>query len=852
MPSRLILKSVLIRNFASIQNAYLEFPERGLVLVNGSNLTGSGLFKSVGSGKTALGEAITRTLLGVPGRFANLGKFSYQKAGNTYVQVKASLDGKPLSVELGYRCAELSKTGEGLRFQLGDDPPIQRAKIKDTREELDLALGMTAEVAGWTVFIDGSKLDFNRLGEGYAVNLLMAALNQPPWTEFYQKALKFKRDLKNEAETYLQTLEDSKQDLAEAEKSLVTAKLDLQRTEEAYIRAQESQVARNVGRQERINAITAQVETNKASLASLQAKIQEAESAEAAAYHQKDLERLRAESTLAEASKAYDLAVAKQGEAKVVVAKLTAEKEALTKALGVKQQASDADFFRTRNEEVASLKQAVAEAESSEKIAAMEAKSSRLSETTARDKVEAQRQACHQKVQRARAQRLEVADAVVSSRLTSQTKAKHAYERAADAVTREAAVPTTCPLAGCGKTWPRQNQAALDIAQSQLVTKKIELDQSEANLETAKVAAKSAQDEQVPEIAPVSEADQQWLNELSLSVKAIEERHAERVGAAKAAKIKLQIKLDEQAGESPRIDRSEESRLAINLVVAETAVSSADAKVAYARREKEMAHGDVSIATYELAKLKQASAVAGLSLRFEALSKSNATLIEEGRQTELAAERDILDTKPVDRAKIQAEERQTAVTRWQERVAKVALDYTDSVASGKVADYVAEAYSPSGIPNMIIQESVAPLNDISRRICHAMTGGLINVVYSTNRQLGSGRDVAELNIQLTNKFGSSDVEGSSKGEAGITDLIVAETIAEIGNVASRIGMRWYDEVARSQDPVVRSSIFSYLKELARRLGILIFVVDHATEVASYADYVISAEKSNSGTIYRID
>jgi len=128
-----------------------------------------------------------------------------------------------------------------------------------------------------------------------------------------------------------------------------------------------------------------------------------------------------------------------------------------------------------------------------------------------------------------------------------------------------------------------------------------------------------------------------------------------------------------------------------------------------------------------------------------------------------------------------------------------------------------------------------------------MTGGTIEVTYDTSRELAKGGSSSELVINVKNKIGSSRVEGSSKGESGLTNLIIAETLSEVGSVSNRIGYRWYDEILNSQDQVVRRSILTYLKDLAHRLNILIFVVDHHHEAASYADYVLVAEKNDRGT-----
>jgi len=127
-----------------------------------------------------------------------------------------------------------------------------------------------------------------------------------------------------------------------------------------------------------------------------------------------------------------------------------------------------------------------------------------------------------------------------------------------------------------------------------------------------------------------------------------------------------------------------------------------------------------------------------------------------------------------------------------------------------------------------------------------MSGGTLGISYETTKELTSGAEKNCLNIKVKNSRGASRVTGNSKGESGLTNLIVAETITEVGRVSSRIGFRWYDEVVNSQDPKVRKCILSYLKETANRLGILIFVVDHHPEVSAYADHVLRATKSKEG------
>jgi DNA repair exonuclease SbcCD ATPase subunit len=144
---------------------------------------------------------------------------------------------------------------------------------------------------------------------------------------------------------------------------------------------------------------------------------------------------------------------------------------------------------------------------------------------------------------------------------------------------------------------------------------------------------------------------------------------------------------------------------------------------------------------------------------------------------------------------------------------------------------------------MVLKDAIQPLNREARRVSSMMTGNTIEVVYGTRRELASGQEKAELVIEVNNTLGSKELAGSSKGESGLTNLIIAETLAEVGQVSRRIGFKWLDEVLPHQDQTVCKSIYSHLRELANQLGILIFLVDHNPTAANYADHMLVVEKS---------
>jgi DNA repair exonuclease SbcCD ATPase subunit len=115
--------------------------------------------------------------------------------------------------------------------------------------------------------------------------------------------------------------------------------------------------------------------------------------------------------------------------------------------------------------------------------------------------------------------------------------------------------------------------------------------------------------------------------------------------------------------------------------------------------------------------------------------------------------------------------------------------------------------------------------------------------------LQDGREKNEISIIVKNPFGSSDADINSKGESGLLNFIVSETLAEVGMISHRVGYRWLDEIATTQDQQVRRSIFGYVQQRTKDLGILTFVVDHSLEVANYADHVLVAVKDQNGTTY---
>jgi DNA repair exonuclease SbcCD ATPase subunit len=237
-----------------------------------------------------------------------------------------------------------------------------------------------------------------------------------------------------------------------------------------------------------------------------------------------------------------------------------------------------------------------------------------------------------------------------------------------------------------------------------------------------------------------------------------------------------------------------------------------------------------------------------LSRSFENIDAALPGLEEQRQQNQAELTKAELppDKGKVDRAMAVLTERGRRCIAENEAFKASAKEMAESLEATKVVQYWHTAFSPTGIPNMVLQDVMEPLNLTSRRLSAVLTSGSLEIIYATHRTLDSGVDRAELDIQVKNKAGAGSISGSSKGEARMVNMVIVETLAEIGQVARRVNFRWFDDMLVAQHELNRRIILSYLRELAREQGILIFVADHSAEAGNYADHTLLVEKTAEG------
>lgn len=642
------LKSVTIRHWQRVRQATVQFPESGFVLVRGRNLTNVGKFESIGAGKTSLGEALARSLFGIDGKYTNLGWYSTDEEGDTYVRVEASLRGRELVVEQGWKCAELSPTGEGLRFHF-DGATTERPRLEETRAELDALTGVSAELASWSVFLDGERLKFNKLSQAQSVELLMQALAQPNWDACRARADQEAKRLKEVAARAREMLAVAREECAHAD------------------------------------------------------------------------------------------------------ALIEAAKENLAEA-----EATDASAAKRRAERLAAIEQAHAAA-------------TRKSEAAA------------------------------------------------------------------GEMRKLRKQIDLAVAQADVAYREAEhlVSQTLSQLTTARTYRDGWQEE-VSRLDPLSRDAQQQLKDIESEYNGV----CPKCGQPLPNRPKL--------AEVSRA-KADAAKLHADLAAARGQLDTARADV----RKLEQAQDEAR----QKARRNGASDTGHLSRQYEALEREHddleAVAAEARRDLDRALAEPEEKRAPAARAVLQ--ERGQAKARAHESAEARARDATAADLEAAHVGYWAKAFSPTGIPNMVLRQAIRPLNEAAKLTSLTMTGGALDVQFSATTELASGVEKPQLVTRVENRFGASRFQGNSKGESGLANLILAETQTTVGRLSRRVAWRWFDEVINTQDPQVRRNVYQYLRAQAETEGLLTFVVDHHPEAANYAHHVLVAEKSAAGdTSYHWD
>ena len=159
-----------------------------------------------------------------------------------------------------------------------------------------------------------------------------------------------------------------------------------------------------------------------------------------------------------------------------------------------------------------------------------------------------------------------------------------------------------------------------------------------------------------------------------------------------------------------------------------------------------------------------------------------------------------------------------------------------------------EGFSNTGVKSLVLQSITPFLNKQAKRNSQFLTGGDIDIQFSTQKQLKNGKIKEQFNVTVENTHGADNYKGNSDGEKGRADLAISLAFSDL--VASRARkaypQRWYDEPFEHLDDAGVEAVMELLSELVKSCG-TIFVVTHHPQLQSLFQKTLTFVKENGVT-----
>ena len=124
-----------------------------------------------------------------------------------------------------------------------------------------------------------------------------------------------------------------------------------------------------------------------------------------------------------------------------------------------------------------------------------------------------------------------------------------------------------------------------------------------------------------------------------------------------------------------------------------------------------------------------------------------------------------------------------------------------------------DGFSAKGLRSHMLKIVAPILNTAAAKYSEVVTGGEIEVLFSTTKTLKSGDEREEFSIQVTTEDGADSYTGCSAGEKARVDLIIAFALGDLAQRRARkqIPFRFLDEPFESIDEEGNEAILSLLK-----------------------------------------
>ena len=154
--------------------------------------------------------------------------------------------------------------------------------------------------------------------------------------------------------------------------------------------------------------------------------------------------------------------------------------------------------------------------------------------------------------------------------------------------------------------------------------------------------------------------------------------------------------------------------------------------------------------------------------------------------------------------------------------------------------FIKKMFSPTGIPSMLIDDSVPFINETVSKYLEQISGGRYIVSFDTVRETKGGelRDKIGINVLDTVTLASSRAKLSG-GQSRVVDIATILTLASLQSVMRdvKINLMLFDEIFDSLDSNNITYISRILKQVAKDKAI--FIISHTHIDQLEADEVIN-------------
>lgn len=169
------------------------------------------------------------------------------------------------------------------------------------------------------------------------------------------------------------------------------------------------------------------------------------------------------------------------------------------------------------------------------------------------------------------------------------------------------------------------------------------------------------------------------------------------------------------------------------------------------------------------------------------------------------------------------------------RKALASLAETDRKLAGEEGDldHLIKAWSPTGVPRMILASAVDELNTDLDAELDRLSGGTLTAELSTSRETKGGTTKAEITLNVTGQDGTRPYETFSGGQRFLVDISLHLALARVlqRRRGATMGMLAVDEGWGTVEAEERTALLRALHELSDDFP-LVLTVTHIEEVAA--------------------